>query len=96
MSDHEILKLILSEVQGIKSDIAAMKTEIAGIKLHIETNTDKNIQLLAEHHCSLVDKLNEAIPAVNKGLIYETKVNMLIYKVDQLEQEVKELKSKTA
>lgn len=65
-----------------------MKDEITGIKLHLENSTDKHIQVLAENHINLSNKLNEATPAVNKNSMYEIKVNYLIDKVDKLEKEM--------
>lgn len=49
-------------------------------------------------HPKLQKKLNQAIPVADKNLAYEVKVNYLIEieKVQLLEKEVQELKSKTA
>lgn len=102
MTDSEKLTLILSEVQGMKNDMQSMKSDIkdlkgkvSGIELHLENETDKNIQLLAENFIELVNKLNQAIPAADKNLAYEVKVNYLIGKVNALETDVAELKVKT-
>lgn len=92
-----------SEMQGMKSDMQSMKSEIQetkrhtrNIELHLENGTDKNIQLIAENFIELTKKLNQAIPAADKNLAYEVKVNYLIEKVQVLEKEVSELKSKIA
>ena len=91
------------EIQGMKQDIQNMKQEIqeldkktTGIALHLENGTDKNIQLIAENFIELTKKLNQAIPAADKNLAYEVKVNYLIEEVAFLKQEVADLKSKIA
>lgn len=110
MTDSEKLDLILSEMQGMKSEIQGMKSEMQGMKsdikgmndrlsgleLHIETVTDSNIKLLAENYVELTRKLNQAIPVADKNLAYEVKVNYLTEKVDKLEKEISEIKSKIA
>ena len=110
MSENEKLDLILSEMQGMKSEMQGMKSEMqdmksemqelkqrtAGIELHIENVTDRNIQLIAENFVDLTRKLNQAIPVADKNLAYEVKVNYLICEVDKLKKEMAELKNKTA
>lgn len=55
-----------------------------------------NIQLLAENHINLVDKLNQAIHAQDKSLLYEVQVSGLKARVEQLEREVKDINSRIA
>ena len=85
-----------SDISGMKSDISNLKTQVSQIQLHLENRTDRNIELLAENHSTLIDKLNQAIPAANKNLTYEVKVNYLLDRVSALEKEVAELKTKIA
>ncbi|MBD5473425.1 MAG: hypothetical protein HDR20_11215 [Lachnospiraceae bacterium] len=110
MADSEKLDLILSEMQGMKSEMQGMKSEMQGMKsemqelkrrttsieLHLENTTDNNIQLIAENFIELTNKLNQAIPAADKNLAYEVKVNYLVSEVDKLKKEIAELKSKIA
>lgn len=103
MTDSEKLDLILSELTGMKSEMSSMKSEmedmknrISSIELHLENKTDRNIELLAENHCMLIDKLNQAIPEANKNLAYEVKVNYLLERVSNLEKELTEIKIKIA
>ncbi len=103
MTDSEKLDLILEKVNGldekvntIESDMQEVKQRTTNIELHLENGTDKNIQLLAENYIELTNKLNQAIPAADKNLAYEVKLNYLVTKVQILEKEVAELKSKTA
>lgn len=124
MTDSKKLDLILTEMQGMKTDIQDMKTEMqgmktdiqdvkadiqvmqsniqeldrrtAGIGMHLENHTDKNIQLLAENFIELTNKLNQAIPAADKNLAYEVKVNYLLLEVDKLKEKVAMQNDKTA
>lgn len=103
MTDGEKLDLILSQMQDMKTEMQDMKTEMqklnqrtTSIELHIENVTDKNIQLIAENFIELTNKLNQAIPATDKNLAYEVKVNYLASEVDKLKREIAELKNKIA
>nr|WP_305137164.1 hypothetical protein [uncultured Schaedlerella sp.] len=145
MTDSQKLDLILSEVIGMKGDVAVLKEDMAvlkedvavlkedvailkedvavlkedvavlkekvsvleqrvgnieqrvtGIEVHLENQTDKNIQLIAENFIELTNKLNQAIPAADKNLAYEVKVNYLIEKVQFLEKDFQEFKYQMA
>lgn len=69
-----------------------MENELHKINLHLETETDPGVQLIAESHIDLTRKLNEAIPAADKNLAYEVKVNYLIGEVRELREDVEMLK----
>lgn len=98
------------DMQGMKDDMQSMNDrltclehtvqqtndKITDTRLHLENVTDWNIRLLAENHRTLIDKLNEAIPAVNKNIVYEVKVNYLVAEVEKLKADVDKLKSATA
>lgn len=96
MTDSEKLDLILSEMQDMKSEMQELKRRTTNIELHLENVTDKNIQLIAENFIELTNKLKQAIPAADKNLAYEVKVNYLVSEVDKLKREITELKSKIA
>lgn len=96
-----------SDVAGLKSDVAELKSDVAELKVRVdsidarlktvemtlENETNKNIQLLAENHGMLIDKLNQAIKVSDKTAMYEIQVNILTGKVERLEQEVREMKT---
>ena len=89
-----------SDVAGLKSDVAELKVRVDSIdarlktvEMTLENETNKNIQLLAENHGMLIDKLNQAIKVSDKTAMYEIQVNILTGKVERLEQEVREMKT---
>ncbi len=86
MTENDKLDLILTEINGIKAEIG----------MHIENHTDKNILLIAENFIELTNKLNQAIPAADKNLAYQVKVDYVFEKVKVLEKDMAELKSRTA
>jgi len=110
MTDNNILELILSEMQGMKSEMQGMKSEMQGMKSELQTvkqkvedieltlehETNRNIQLLAENHSNLIDKLNQSIKSADKMLIYEVQMSSIRTRLDLLEKEVNVLKAKTA
>ncbi|MCM1190788.1 MAG: hypothetical protein NC123_16605 [Butyrivibrio sp.] len=79
-----------------ESEMQELNRRTTNIELHIENVTDKNIRLIAENYTELAKKLNQAIPAADKNLAYEVKVNYLICEVERLKAEIAELKSKIA
>ena len=92
-----------SAQQQTQKDVAELKSaqqqtqkDVTALKLHLENTTDKGLQLLAENHITLVNKLNQAIPAVEKNLVYEVRVNYLMEEMQILKKDVAFLKSKIA
>ena len=83
-------------MKRIEQRMTHVEQKIIDIKVHLENRTDKNIQLLAENFIDLTNKLNQAIPAANKNLAYEVKVNYLIGEVDKLKEKVEKIAKKTA
>lgn len=110
MTENEKLDLLLSKMQEMKSDMQDMKSDMKGMKselqetnrritnveLHLENHTDRNIQLLAENFINLTNKLNQAIPAADKNLAYEVKVDYLARKVQGMEKDMSELRTAVA
>lgn len=94
------LKQDMTEVKQdmieVKQDVADLKQDVTEMKLSLENETNHNIQLLAENHCDLVDKLNQAIPVADKALLNEVQISGLRIRVDSLEKEVAEMKDRIA
>ena len=84
------------DVTEVKQDVADLKQDVTEMKLSLENETNHNIQLLAENHCDLVDKLNQAIPVADKALLNEVQISGLRIRVDSLEKEVAEKKDRIA
>ena len=89
MTDRNLLETILDKVTSIEK-------RLTNVELTLENETNQNIQLLAENHINLVDKLNQAIKAQDKSILYEVQVSGLKSRLDRLEKEIAEIKSKIA
>lgn len=99
-ADMQVMK---ADIQEMKEDIAALKDavqrndqRITALSLTLENETNRNIQLLAENHSNLVDKLNDAIRAQDKSILYEVQISGLKTRVDCLERDMEKLKAQTA
>ncbi len=84
------------KVSAIQKITADTQKELNEVKLHIENVTDKNITLLAENYCNLVNKLDENNKVTDVQLAYQIKVNFLIDDMAIMKKEIAELKSRTA
>ncbi len=89
MTDSEKLDLILSKLEKLEQ-------RTTNIELTIENETNRNIQLLAENHITLIDKLNQSIKVADKTLMYEVQMTSLKSRIDLLEKEIAELKNRIA
>lgn len=76
--------------------LGTVENNVTDIRLSLENETNRNLQLLAENHGNLIDKLNQAIKVSDKTALYEIQVNILKNKVEHLEKEVTEIKNKIA
>ena len=92
-TDVAVLK---TDVAVLKEDVSILKQRVTAIEVHLENQTDKNIQLIAENFIELTNKLNQAIPVADKNLAYEVKVNYLIEKVQFLEKDFEKFKCQMA
>lgn len=110
MSDNELLQAIYQDMQGMKADMQEMKSDmqemksnilelkqrVTNLELKLENVTNHNIQLLAENHMNLVDKLNQAIRVSDKTILYEVQVSGLQTRIEKLEQQIEEIKNRIA
>ena len=103
MTDRELLEDMYGKMQSMEDKIQGMNDKleltnqkVAAIQLSLENETNHNIQVLAENHINLVDKLNQAIHAQDKSLLYEVQVSGLKARVEQLERDVKDINSRIA
>ena len=84
------------KVSAIQKITAETKNELTEVKLHIENVTDKNITLLAENYCNLVNKLDENNKVTDVQLAYQINVNFLIDDMEKMKKEIAQLKSHIA
>lgn len=87
---------IKDDMQGMKNDMHVLSNRTSNIELSLENKTNRNIQLLAENHINLVDKLNATIRAQDKSILCEVQISGLKYRMEALEREVSELRSRIA
>lgn len=92
----EDVRILKEDVQDLKERVQVLEQRVTNIELTLENETNRHIQLLAENHITLVDKLNGALRVQDKSMLYEIKVDGLQKRVNCLEQEMNELKSKIA
>ena len=85
-----------TNVEGLQMDMHDVKEKVTSIELKLENETNHNIQLLAENHINLIDKLNQAIRVTDKTLVNEVQVSLLKSKVEHLEKEIAEIKNQSA
>ena len=83
-------------IRDIRHAAGSLEQKAAASGLHIENVTDPSIQLIAENFIELTNKLNPAIPAADKNLAYEVKVNYLVCEVNNLKTEDDKLKNQSA
>lgn len=84
------------KVSAIQKISAETQKELTEVKMHIENVTDKNITLLAENYCNLVNKIDENNKVTDVQLAYQIKVNFLIDDMEKMKKEIAELKSHIA
>ena len=92
-SDMQTMK---GETQTLKEMMQTLDRKVTKVELTLENETNHSIQLLAENHINLVDKLNQAIKVQDKSILYEVQVSGLKMKIEQLEREIADIKSKIA
>ncbi len=93
------IRNLKEETGGIKEEIRQINSRLTSLELKIENETNHNIQLLAENHLNLMNKmnrLNDAVCVQDKSIIYEVQVSGLRARVECLEKEVEALKKQTA
>lgn len=80
MTDNEMLKAIYADTQE-------MKQQIKDIQLTLENETNRNIKIIAEGHLDLSRKLDDALKV-------DSEKEMLLIRVNSLENEVRKLKER--
>ena len=89
-------KIVKDDVESLNMSLNIVKDKVVRMEMTLENETNHNIQLLAENHISIVDKLNAAIRVQDKSTLYEVEISGLKLKLEKLEDEIKEIKTKIA
>ena len=66
-----------------------MDASVRVLRLHLENVTDKNINILAENHMELVNRMNSTLKYADEENLYRYRVNVLEAKYMELEREIK-------
>ena len=101
--DVQVLKgevqVLKGEVQVLKEDVQILKEGMAStnqkltvLSLKLENETNRNIQILAENHLDIIDKMNAAIRVQDKSVLYEVQISGLRARIDCLERDMETLK----
>ena len=81
------MALTNEELKAIESMLEPIKRDIRSIQLTLENETNRNIKLIAEGHLDLSRKLNE-------GLKIDNEKEMLLIRVNTLENELRKVKER--
>ena len=76
----------------LEERVDKVQQTVTDVKLTLENETNHNIQLVAENHITLIDKLNRAIPTAYKNLVYEVQMSDFRFRLEQVEKDVSEIK----
>ena len=79
------MALTNEDLQAINSLLEPIRNEIKSIELTLENETNRNIQIIAEGRLDLVRKLDDALKVENEK-------EMLLLRVNHLENELKKVK----
>lgn len=75
------------EIKQILDDMQELKKDVKSIQMTLENETNRNIRLIAEGHMDLSRKLDEALKIDNEK-------ELLLIRVNSLENEVRKLKAR--
>lgn len=72
----EVLEL-KERVQGVEGKARKLEGHVQGIRLTLENETNKNINIIAEGHLNLSRKLDEALKVENEKKVLLIRINRL-------------------
>lgn len=80
-SDMQVMKSDIremkSDIKVLKSDVLRLDKRIAGVEVHLEMVTDRNITFIAEGHLDLNRKIDEALQVEHLKELYFIRTNMI-------------------
>ena len=86
-SEMQVMK---SDIKVLKDDVKRLDNKIAGINVHLETVTDRNITFIAEGHLDLSRKLDEALKSEQLKELYFIRTNMIDDEVRKIKERLAE------
>lgn len=84
---QSIGQLMQVNLEPIKAEIKSVQDDVRDIKLTLENETNRNIQLVAEGHSFINRRLDEVLKV-------ESEKEMLLIRVNRLENELRRIKEK--
>lgn len=88
-SINSTLNNMNKQIEEMKTDVQNVKNEIREISLTLETETNRNIKIIAEGHIDLSRKLD-------KALTVENEKEMALIRINMMENEIRRIKEKLA
>ncbi len=90
------IREVKSCIENVENNVQNVERHLTGVELALENETNHNIQLLAENHMNLIDKLNQSIKVADKTLMYEVQLSSVKFRIDSLEKEMAKVKKDMA
>lgn len=87
MTSDEKLDLLIKKIDNLETSYSNLETNLQDIKLTLENETNRNIQIIAEGHMNISRKLDEALQVENEK-------EMLLVRVNTIENELRKIKEK--
>ena len=82
-----------NDVSGLKNDVSGLKNDVTNIKMTLENETNRNIRIIAEGHSDLSRKFDEALKHEQQ---YHEERELLLVRVNSIENDVRKIKEKVA
>lgn len=87
------MTILKTDVSGLKNDVSGLKNDVTNIKMTLENETNRNIRIIAEGHSDLSRKFDEALKHEQQ---YHEERELLLVRVNSIENDVRKIKEKVA
>ena len=74
-----------NKVSSLDGELKSVKNDVNSIKLTLETETNRNIKIIAEGHIDVMNKLNDVLKVENEK-------ELMLIRLNTLENEVRKIK----
>ena len=89
----EDVTVLKEDVSELKNDVTVLKNDVTNINITLENETNRNIHIIAEGHSDLSRKFDEALKHEQQ---YHEERELLIVRVNSIENDVRKIKEKVA